>query len=216
MGRLRALVSALVLCALVPARALAAEPAIVHDPVAAEELTAAFAKLWSAPSFRQRWTDVEPEPGEPQEIEYQGRDRMRMKQKDSVGQWEGTTETVSVPGRMAFRFVSPDLDAYLAKLKAKERAATLISVAGSLRQIFQALAMGGPLGIASAAESALSMARGAGALSATSDLDLYGKWQCLEVDNRIPFDPAGTPNPEREGRAAAAEHDRWRAGARLP
>ncbi len=182
--------------ALLPARAVAGEPAIVHDPAAAEELTAAFAKLWTAPSFRQRWTDVEPEPGEPQVVEYQGRDRMRMTQKDSVGQWEGTTETIAVPGRMAYRFVSPDLDAYLAKLKAKERAATLISVAGTLRQMFQALAVGGPLGIASAAQSGLSIARGAGALSATSDLELYGKWQCQDGPDLTAAAPTSAPIAE--------------------
>ena len=192
MGRIGVLILPL---ALMPGLASAAEPAIVHDPAAAEELTVAFAKLWAAPSFRRRWVDVEPDPGEPQIVEYQGRDRMRMTQKDSVGEWEGTTETVSVPGRMAYRFVSPALDAHLAKLKAKERAATLLNIAGTLRQMFQALAMGGPLGIAAAAQSGALLVRGAGALSATSDLELYGNWQCLEVANQIAAAPAGAPAP---------------------
>lgn len=168
-----------------PARAAGAGDSaapIVHDPAAAAELQAAFEKLQALPFYRQSWTDLEPLAGEPRVTElYQG-GVMRMTEVEDVGQWKGTAETVIVPGRAAYRFVSPDLDAYLAKLKARQRVSTLITVGSTLRTVFQGLAAGGPMGILAAAESGLSLMGAAkGPFGDVLDEDMYGKWHCIDL-----------------------------------
>lgn len=174
-----ALAAALLLLAAPP---LAADEPIVHDPEAAAELEAAFAKLQALPAYRQTMQDLEPIAGPLQTIDHLGGGRMRTTQEDTVGPWKGTTETVIRPGRAAYRFVSPELDAQLAKMKARERAATLMSVGMQVRDILQSAAMG-PLGLLAAADSALSLlgGGGGGALSMIEDADVYGKWHCSDL-----------------------------------
>lgn len=194
--RLVAAVAALLVLAAAPLAAAEGEAPIVHDPEAAAELEKAFAALQALPSYRQTMQDLEPVSGPPQVIEHLGQGRMRMTQEDTVGPWKGTTETVIRPGRAAYRFVSPDLDAHLAKLKARERAATLVSVGMQVREILQSAAMG-PLGILSAADSALSLlGGGGGALSMIEDADAYGKWHCSDLPD--------LPIPGAPGAAGAA------------
>ena len=183
---------------------------IVHDAEAAAELEAAYAKLQALPAYRQTMQDLEPVPGPPQTIDHLGGGRMRMTQEDTVGTWKGTTETVIRPGRAAFRFVSPELDADLAKMKARQRAATLVSVGMQVREILQSAAMG-PLGILSAVESGLSLlGGGGGALSMIEDADAYGKWHCSDLP-ALPIPGAGAA-----GAAAALPPEEKPRVERLP
>ncbi|HEX2162599.1 MAG TPA: hypothetical protein VHM02_01480, partial [Thermoanaerobaculia bacterium] len=155
------------------------EAPIVHDPEAAAELSAAFAALAALPSYRQTQQDLEPVAGEPQTVEHLGDGRMRMLQEDTAGPWHGTSETVLRPGRAAYRFTSPDLDAHLATLRARQRAATLVSVGSQIRDILQGAALG-PMGLLQAGLSLAGTARG-GLLGGLADEDLYGKWHCVDL-----------------------------------
>lgn len=70
----------------------------------------------------------------------------------------------------------------------------------ALRSILQDLATGGPLGVLSAAESGLSLLGSARGLGGLPDLDLYGKWHCVDLpDLPIPGRLGG------EGQAAPSE-----------
>ena len=168
-------------------------PRIVNDPVAAEELTAAYEKLQKFQTYRQK-TFYEPPRGEPSVTEYQKAGRMRSTQTQRLGQWQGVSEWINVGTRAAYRFVSPDLDRHLSEMKAMERASYLVSMAGTLRQLMQALAFGGPLGLAVAAQQAQSMARGALDLASEDPMELYGKWQCAAG-----FDFSAPPPAEAPG-----------------
>jgi hypothetical protein len=155
----------------------------------------AYEKLQKFQTYRQK-TFYEPPQGEPSVTEYQKLGRMRSTQPQRLGQWQGVSEWINVGTRAAYRFVSPDLDRHLVEMKAMERASYLLSMAGSLRQLMQTLAFGGPVGLAAAAQQAHSMARGARELAAEDPMELYGKWQCaVGFDFNAP-PPAETPGFE--------------------
>jgi hypothetical protein len=188
-----------------PAAAAPSAPEIVHDPVAAAELKAAFDALRAQP-YRQRSETLEPAGlGEPQVIEMLGDGRMRLTQEQPMGEFPATAESLIVPGRAAHRVVSPAFDAHVAKLNARMRAASLVSAGQQVRQILQGFATGGPLGLLSAAETGLSLLGASRGLSSVLDADLYGKWHCVDM-------PAGMPVPgaaaEAPAEAPAAEEER--------
>lgn len=185
-----------------------AAPEIVHDPAAAAELKAAFDAMRGMP-YRQRSTTLEPAGlEEPQEIEMLGDGRMRMVQAEMMGQYPATAETLVVPGRAAYRVVSPEYDAYLAKLNARMRAASLVSAGQQVRQILQGFATGGPLGLLSAAQTGLSLLGSARGMSSILDEDMYGKWHCMDL-------PAGLPVPGAAAEAPAPQQEEERV-ERLP
>jgi hypothetical protein len=170
-------------------------PRIVDDPVAAAELTAAYDKLQKFQTYRQK-TFYEPPRGEPSVTEYQKPSRMRSTQPQRLGQWQGVSEWINVGARAAYRFVSPELDLHLAQMKAMERASYLVSMGGTLRQLMQALAFGGPIGLAAAAGQAHAAARGARDLAAEDPMELYGKWQCAPGFDFNAAPPAEAPGFE--------------------
>jgi len=78
-------------------------------------------------------------------------------------------------------------------MKARERAAILVSVGMQLRNLFQAMALGGPMAALQVAEAGLGLlgtARG-GLLSSIADEDLYRNWQCIDLPELPPGVPGG-------------------------
>lgn len=157
----------------------AADVSAVHDPAAGEELERAFKKLERLKSYRLRSTSISPA-GEPLIYEVQPPDRYRMFQRVQLGEFPGTAETVSIRQRIAFRFVSSELDTHLAKMSTAEQSSFMATMAGPLVQIVEAIASGGVWGLGFAAEQAASLASALRDQAKENPLEVYGKWQCTE------------------------------------
>lgn len=177
----------------------------VHDPEAATELERAFKKLESLKSYRLRSTSI-PAVGESVIYEVQPPNRYRMLQREKLSEFPGTSETVSVGERIAFRFVSPELDAHLAKMSAAEQASFMMTLAGSLAQIVEAIASGGVWGLGFAAEQAASLALTVREQAKQNPLEVYGKWQCNEyaiASEAWTNEPGETEQTDTVGRLGA-------------
>ena len=119
-----------------------------------DELLAAMTRLQTAKTYRMKMGE--------QLIDYQNPEpRLRMLEKTKVSGFEATRETIVVGKMMANRVISPELEAYIAKLKATKRMSELIAVGSSIRSAMQSIALGpfGWLSALSAARSAASAAR---------------------------------------------------------
>jgi hypothetical protein len=156
---------------------VAASP--VHDPAAAQEVERAFKKLESLKSYRLRATSI-PSTSEPLIYEVRPPDNFRMLQREKLGGFPGTSETISAGGKIAFRFVSPELDAHLAKMSATEQASFMMTMSGSLAQIVEAIASGGIWGLGFAADQAASLAAAVREQAKENPLEVYARWQCTE------------------------------------
>ena len=165
-------------CAFAQATSDSSEPA-VHDPKAAEELERAFKKLESLKSYRLRATPI-PANSEPLIYDVEPPDRFRVVRRQKLAGFPGTSETISVASKIAFRFISPDLDAHLSKLSAAEQASFMMTMSSELARIVEDIASGGVWGLGLAAEQAASLAAVVREQAKQNALDVYGKWQCME------------------------------------
>jgi hypothetical protein len=153
--------------------------AAVHNPKAAEELERAFKKLESLKSYRLRATSVPPQ-SEPLIYEVQPPDRFRAVRQQKLAGFAGTSETVSVGDRIAFRFVSADLDAHLSKTNAAQDTSFMAAMSAELTRIVEDIASGAVWGLGLAAEQAASLAAAVREEAKRNPLEIYGKWQCME------------------------------------
>ena len=152
-----------------------------------DELLASMNRLQTARTYRMKIGD--------QLIEYQNPEpRLRIVGKTTVSGFDATRETIVVGKQMASRIISPELEAYIAKLKATKRMSELISIGSSIRSAMQSIAFGpyGWLSALSAARSAASAAREAGK---PEPLEHYFKWECVELPYPITPQKNSEPDP---------------------
>lgn len=192
-----------------PDAADSASSPVVHDAKAAQELESAFGKLEKLKSYRLRSTPI-PASGEPLVYEVQPPDAFRMLRHEKIAGFSGTSETISKGGKIAFRFVSPDLDAHLAEMEAAQRTSFMTTLSGSLAQIAEAIASGGVYGLGFAADQAALLAAAVRERAKQDPEQVYGRWQCL-VD-AVPSDspvekPEGIEEAETVERLSPATSD---------
>ena len=152
-----------------------------------DELLAAMNRLQTARTYRMKMGE--------EVIEYQNPEpRLRMHEKTKVSGFEATRETIVVGKLMANRVISPELEAYIAKLKATRRMSELISLGTSIRSALQSIAVG-PFGWLSAVSVARSAARAARDIGKPEPLEHYFRWECMELPIALTPQKNSEPDP---------------------